>query len=316
MGFKRWVEQEKVFRWIPFWPVESLFLFLLAPGFILLIYISLLRWRTTFGPWWQASFGGFRNFTHVFRDPEFLYSIERSLAFAGIAVALEMLIGFILAFLVYKQIRGQKFYITIFLIPMMIVPVVVGYNFSMILIDTGPLNQILAWLGLGPLAASLTGMEFPIRWISAYRSAQAAVILADVWQWTPLCFLIFVSGLSALPPEPIRAAQVMGASRWQLFRHIQLPLLKPIIVIAFVVRSMEALKIFDQPMLLTLGGPGNATQTVAIFLWRRVWEFNKIAYGAAAALLLLILFSFIIFFSIRLLLRERARLEEEAGPRP
>ena len=125
---------------------------------------------------------------------------------------------------------------------------------------------------------------------------------------------VALRGLTGLPPDPVRAAQVMGATRWQVFRYVQLPLLKPVIVIALVVRTMEALKIFDLPMLLTQGGPGNATETLSIFLWRNAWVFNKVSYAAAASLLVLVLFSAVIFASIWLLRRERAALEAD-GPR-
>jgi ABC-type sugar transport system permease subunit len=104
----------------------------------------------------------------------------------------------------------------------------------------------------------------------------------------------------------------MGATRWQVFRHVQLPLLKPIIVIAVVIRTMEAFKIFDMPMLLTQGGPGNATETISVYLWRNAWIFNKISYAAAASLTLLVLFSVLIYTSIWLLRRERSRLDAEA----
>ena len=219
-------------------------------------------------------------------------------------MVLELLLGFGLALLTYRSFRGRRFYFTVFLIPMMIIPVVVGYDFSMLLIDTGPLNSVLS---------AVTGLDVRIRWMSEYRAAQAAVILADVWQWTSLTFLIFVSGLSALPQAPIRAARVMGATRWQVFRHVELPLLKPVIVIAVVIRSMEALKIFDMPMLLTQGGPGNATETISIYLWRNAWIFNKISYAAASSLLLLIVFTALIFASIWLLRRERRQLDAEVA---
>ena len=144
-------------------------------------------------------------------------------------------------------------------------------------------------------------------------AAQWAIILADVWQWTSLTFLIFLSGFSALPPELINAARVMGASRWQIFRRVQLPLLKPAIVIAVVIRTMEALKLFDQAVLLTFGGPGDSTQTIAFFLWRQVWQFNKYGFGAAASVLLLLLFSTLIYGGIYLLVRERALLQQSEG---
>ncbi len=305
LTLRQWLEQERVFRLLPLIPVQLLILSLLAVPFLLTIWISLLRWRLTRGFWTDAPFGALSNFVDALTDEGFLNSILRTFAFAGTAVAFELLIGFGVALLTYKNFRGRRFYLTVFLIPMMIIPVVVGYDFSMLLIDTGPLNSVLSLV---------TGLDVRVRWMSEWRAAQVAVILADIWQWTPLTFLILVSGLSALPAEPIKAAQVMGATRWQVFRYVQLPLLKPVIIIALVIRSMEALKIFDMPMLLTQGGPGNATETLSIFLWRNAWVFNKVSYAAAASLVLLVLFSGVIFAGIWLLKRERARLEAEGAP--
>ncbi len=302
---RQWLEQERVFRVLPLIPVQLLILSLLAVPFLLTIWISLLRWRLTRGFWTDAPFGGLSNFIDALTDEGFLFSILRTFIFAATAVTFELLIGFGLALLTYKSFRGRRFYLTVFLIPMMIIPVVVGYDFSMLLIDTGPLNSALSLV---------TRLDVRVRWMSEWRAAQVAVILADIWQWTPLTFLIFVSGLSALPAEPIKAAQLMGATRWQVFRYVQLPLLKPVIIIALVIRSMEALKIFDMPMLLTQGGPGNATETLSIFLWRNAWIFNKVSYAAAASLILLVVFSAAIFASIWLLKRERARLEAEGAP--
>ena len=302
--FGQWLEQERVFRFLPLIPVQLLILTLLFVPFVLTIYISLLRWRLTRGFWTEAPWGGLSNFLDALTDPGFFDAIGRTFLFAGTAVVIELLIGFGLALLTYRSFRGRRFYFTVFLIPMMIIPVVVGYDFSMLLIDTGPLNSVLS---------ALSGLDVRVRWMSDYRAAQVAVILADVWQWTSLTFLIFVSGLVALPTDPIRAAQVMGATRWQVFRYVQLPLLTPVIVIAVVIRTMEALKIFDMPMLLTQGGPGNATETISIYLFRNAWIFNKISYAAASSLILLVIFTALIYLSIWLLRRERARLEAEAA---
>ena len=302
--FPGWLAQERVFRLIPFVLVEGLFLLLLALPFVLTIYISLLRWRAN-RPFEQASFEGLANYARVLAEPEFWWSLGRTFYFAGVAVSFELLVGFLLAMLVHQDFRGRKVYITIFLLPMMVVPVVVGYNFSMIYVDSGPLNQLLAPF-LEPF-----GIDPRIRWLSHPVAAQWAIILADVWQWTSLTFLIFLSGFSALPQELINAARVMGASRWQIFWRVQLPLLKPAIVIAVVIRTMEALKLFDQAVLLTFGGPGDATQTIAFFLWRQVWQFNKYSFGAAASVLLLLLFAALIYGGIYLLVRERALLQQE-----
>jgi multiple sugar transport system permease protein len=291
---------------MPFIMVEGLFITLLALPFLLTIYISLLHWRAN-RPFEQAMFSGLVNFEAVLADPEFWAALGRTVSFAAIAVSIELFLGFCLAMLLAKETLGRRLYITIFLSPMMVVPVVVGYNFSMIYVDSGPLSQVLAPV-LQPL-----GISPRIRWLSHPTAAQAAIILADVWQWTSLTFLIFLSGFSALPQELTRAAQVMGASRWQIFWRIELPLLKPVIVIAVVIRSMEALKLFDPSVLLTFGGPGTATQTIAFYLWRQVWQFNKFSFGAAASILLLLLFAILIYGGIYLLVRERASLRHEGN---
>ena len=300
-----WLAQERVFRLIPFVLVEGVFLLLLAIPFGLTIYISLLKWRAS-RPFEQAYFEGLGNYADVLADTEFWWALARTFYFAAVAVSLELLIGFVLAMLVTRTARGQRLYTTVFLIPMMVVPVVVGYNFSMIYVDSGPLNQLLA-----PFAA-LFGFDPRIRWLSHPIAAQWAIILADVWQWTSLTFLIFLSGFSALPAQLVNAARVMGASPWQIFWRVQLPLLRPVIVIAVVIRSMEALKIFDQSVLLTFGGPGNSTQTVAFYLWRQVWQFNKFGFGAAASMLLLVMFAVLIYAGIYLLVRQRSVALAEA----
>ncbi len=299
-----WLAQERVFRWIPFILVEATFLLVIVIPFILTIYISLLRWRAN-RPFEQAYLSGFHNYESVLTDAGFWNALGRTFYFAGFAVIFELLIGFILAMLVHQVTRGRRIYITIFLIPMMVVPVVAGYNFSMIYLDSGPLNQLLApFLGM-------FGIDPRIRWLSDPLAAQWAIIIADVWQWTSLTFLIFLSGFSALPPQLINAARVMGASRRQIFFWVELPLLRPAIIIAVVIRTMEALKLFDPVVLLTYGGPGTSTQTIAFYLWEQVWQFNKYSFGAAASILLLFIFSFLIFTGIWLLTRQQTQFERE-----
>jgi multiple sugar transport system permease protein len=299
-----WLAQERVFRWIPFVLVEATFLLIIVIPFILTIYISLLRWRAN-RPFEQAYLSGFHNYESVLNDAGFWASLGRTFYFAGFAVVFELLIGFMLAMLVHQVTRGRRIYITIFLIPMMVVPVVAGYNFSMIYLDSGPLNQLLApFFGI-------FGIDPRIRWLSDPLAAQWAIIIADVWQWTSLTFLIFLSGFSALPPQLINAARVMGASRRQIFFWVELPLLRPAIMIAVVIRTMEALKLFDPVVLLTYGGPGTSTQTIAFYLWEQVWSFNKYSFGAAASILLLFIFSFLIFTGIWLLTRQQTQFERE-----
>ncbi len=294
----KWLASERVFRLIPFVLVEGLFIVTILIPFALTIWISMLKWRAN-RPFETAVFAGGENYLAVLETDQFWSSVGRTFYFAGTAVVLELLLGFFLAMMVTNCTRSKKLYTTIFLVPMMIVPIVVGYNFSMIYIDSGPLNQLLA-----PVLERF-GVDPRIRWLSHPVAAQWAIILADVWQWTSLTFLIFLSGFAALPKQLINAARVMGASPSQIFFWVQLPLLKPAIAIAVVIRSMEALKMFDPVVLLTFGGPGTSTQTVAYFLWEQVWQFNKFSFGAAASILLLFLFSFLIFAGIFTIIRQR-----------
>ena len=300
--FARWLASERVFRLIPFVMVEALFILVVLIPFVLTVWISLLKWRAN-RPFETARFTGLENYETVLTNDQFWLALGRTFYFAGFAVALELVLGFVLAMLVSRCTWSKKVYTTIFLIPMMIVPIVVGYNFSMIYIDSGPLNQILA-----PFLERF-GIDPRIRWLSHPVAAQWAIILADVWQWTSLTFLIFLSGFAALPRQLVNAARVMGASPWQTFWRVELPLLKPAIVIAVIIRSMEALKLFDPVVLLTFGGPGTSTQTVAYFLWEQVWVFNKFSFGAAASILLLFIFSALIFFGVYMLVSQRRAVE-------
>ena len=292
-----------MFRWIPLIPVQLFFFFLTFP-FFLLIYISLLRWRVSRGPWYEAPFGGLFNFKRILGNPEFYEAFGRTLVFVAIAVPLEFLLGFIIAYLVTRDSSLKRFLTTMFLVPMMIIPVVVGYNFSMIFIQDGPFNQALSWI---------VGTKVHIAWLSVPWSAMAAIIIGDIWQWTPLMFLMMVAGLSALPKALIDAGRVLGASSWQIFWRIKVPLLKPIFLIAIILRAMEAFKVFDLPMLLTRGGPVNATQTIAVYLYELGWDYANISKAASSSVVILLFALTIIILAIRVLKRAAMEAERELG---
>jgi multiple sugar transport system permease protein len=169
----RWLGSDRIFPFIPFVLVEALFLLTVLVPFALTIWISLFKWRAN-RPFETARFTGLENYAAVLATDQFWFALGRTFYFAGVAVALELLIGFVLAMLVSRCTRSRKLYTTLFLTPMMIVPIVVGYNFSMIYIDSGPLNQLLA-----PFIEQL-GIDPRIRWLSHPVAAQWAIIIADV----------------------------------------------------------------------------------------------------------------------------------------
>ena len=137
--------------------------------------------------------------------------------------------------------------------------------------------------------------------------ALPSVILVDIWQWTPFMFLILLAGLQAIPQEPYEAAMIDGASAWQTFRDITLPLLKPAILIALLLRTMDLLRIFDQVFILTQGGPGFATETISLYIYKTAFRFFDFGYAAAMSFVLLILVNFISIGYIRFLRRQEAK---------
>ncbi|HEV2764263.1 MAG TPA: sugar ABC transporter permease, partial [Pyrinomonadaceae bacterium] len=145
-----------------------------------------------------------------------------------------------------------------------------------------------------------------LTWTASPRLALASVVAVDVWQWTPFMFLVLLAGLQAIPQEPYEAALIDGASRWQTFRDVTLPLLKPAILIALLLRTMDLLRVFDQIFILTEGGPGFATETVSLYVYRTAFRFGDFGYAAAMSFVLLLLTNAVSLLYIRLLQRQES----------
>jgi multiple sugar transport system permease protein len=176
------------------------------------------------------------------------------------------------------------------LVPMMIVPAVAGYMFWMMFQSNGPINAVIT---------AIIGQPFTLAWLSSEIPATIAVIIAEVWQWTPLMFLIMASGLVGLPEDQMRAATMLGASGWQKFRYLMLPMLKPIIIIALVIRGMEAVKIFDSIFLMTAGGPARATESLSIYMYKVAFQQVRWSFSAAAAMTVLVIMTIIASYALR-----------------
>jgi len=233
------------------------------------------------------------NFTRLISDNFFLSAMAHTIVFAIGALTLEFLIGLCLALLLNSQIRGRGFFRATLLIPMMLPTVVVGVVWRLLLNPNfGAINGTLKYFGVN--TESLT-------WTASPRLAMLSVIGVDVWQWTPFVFLVLLAGLQAIPDEPYEAALIDGSSRWQTFRYITLPLLKPAILIALLLRTMDLLRVFDQIFILTEGGPGFATETISLYIYRTAFRFFDFGYAAAMSFVLLALTNIISTIYIRLL---------------
>jgi multiple sugar transport system permease protein len=217
-----------------------------------------------------------------------------TMLYVVVGVACQYLIGLGLALLCAQPLPGRRFFRVVFLLPMMITPVGVGYLFRM-LADTnkGPLEPL--WIALGM-------QDFA--WSNNAWGARIAVMIGDIWQWTPFMFIVLLAAIEAQEIEPVEAAIVDGASSFDIFRHITLPAILPVSTTLILIRIIEAFKIIDLPNILTNGGPGTATETLTLYAYR-IWRALDIGGSAAIAYILLFLVTFIATLYVRAL---RSRL--------
>jgi multiple sugar transport system permease protein len=254
------------------WVLPAL-LVLVALSIYPLIYAVKVSLTTSSGAFTPA------NFTRLFQDRLFAISAAQTIVFTLVALGIEFALGLALAVLIDSLARGRTFFRAGLLTPMLLPPVVAAVAWRLIYNPQfGVLNGTLRVLGFNTSA---------LTWTSGENSALLSVILVDVWEWTPFLFLLLSAGLQAIPPEPLEAARIDGARAWQIFRDVTLPLLKPTIVLALLLRAMDLMRIFDQIFILTQGGPGTATETVSLYIYRTAFRFSNFGYAAAMSFVLL-----------------------------
>lgn len=268
---------------------------LLAPTIAVLLALTIypLIYSIKISLQGEAGNWTFQNFTRLAADRFFLSALAHTFVYAAIALTFEFLIGLALALLLNSQMRGRSVFRALLLVPMMLPPVVVGVVWRLMLNSNfGAVNGTLKEFGINTDA---------LTWTASPKLAMASVILADIWQWTPFMFLILLAGLQAIPQEPYEAALIDGSSAWQTFQHVTLPLLRPAILIALLLRTMDLLRVFDQIFILTEGGPGFATETVSLYIYRTAFRFSNFGYAAAMSFVLLAITNVISVGYIRVL---------------
>lgn len=232
------------------------------------------------------SFIGLDNFARAFRDAEVRDSVRVTAIYVAAAVTAEIVLGLLLAYLFNRHIFARGFLRSIIILPIFATPLAVGYLFFTIYYEVG-----------GPL-------EFlGIPWLSHPQWALVSVILVDVWQWTPFCFLVFLAALQGIPDELVESARLDTNSSWSLWTQVILPMLQPVIIIVLLLRMAEALKLFDVVSALTKGGPGTATQAYTLLAFTRGFKLNDFGYASAMAYLLLIVVMIVITLFFRRLRR-------------
>jgi multiple sugar transport system permease protein len=236
---------------------------------------------------------GFGNYIQLWSDPEFLNSLWVTVSFVAVAVIIETLLGLALALFCAREFRGIRLLRTILIVPMVITPVVVAIVFRLIYAsDAGMLTAFSEALGGQPV--QILGQPGP---------AFLGLVALDVWEWTPLMFLILLAGLQSLPVEPFEAARVDGAGAWRTFVDHTLPMLRPVIAVAIVLRTIDAFGTFDQVFVLTGGGPGQATLLLSIFGYNTAFKFQETGYAAALFVTMGLLVLALALAAVRLLRR-------------
>jgi multiple sugar transport system permease protein len=261
-------------------PAQLTVMFVVLVPTLIVIWLSLTDWQPTAGiPWYKAEFIWFWNFDDLRYDDRFINAVIRTIFVVTVCVGTELLLALALALLFLDEWPWRKLAVSIIILPMMIVPVDAANAFFMLFNDRGPINHVISLI---------IGSVFDFSWLSHPVWALVPIMLAEIWQWTPLMFLLVLTGFMNLPENQVRAAMALGASPTRIFFRIMLPLLLPVMIIAVLIRSIETFKIFDPVYILTRGGQGAATETISMFMYNGAFVYFRIGYIAAAALIVLV----------------------------
>jgi len=258
------------------------------------IVISFFKWPKL--PINPPTFAGLYNFYKLFKDPTLRISLSVTFKFVGAAILCEIVFGLILALVLNKIHKLRGVIISYLLIPSML-PMVASGVIWLLLFSTyyGPVNHVLS---------ELFSIE-PIPWLTSSTWSFVSIVIADVWQWTPFTMIIILSGLVSVPEEIVDAAKVDGASNFQKFFRIILPYISPVLLVAVIIRTVDAFKTFGMPLLMTGGGPGNATKILGLYIYDTGFLHWNFSYAAAISIIYLILIIIIINVYLKVLTIER-----------
>jgi multiple sugar transport system permease protein len=281
--------RKKLVPWMFVLPCLVIILFVTIFPTIYTLGLSFTKWEIH-SP--DRPFIGFNNYLELFMTPRFRNSLLVTAIVVVCGVGVELVLGFALAQLVTGIKVGRRILVSAFLLPVMVMPVVVGYVWRLLWdAQYGPINQVIGWI---------IGRPFYFTWLGQRWTAIFAILVTEIWQWTPFMFLIFLSGLASLDPELFEAADIDGASRWKKLWYLEIPLLRPIIIVALLIRGLDALKFFDIIFTLTTGGPGTSTETIAYYIYQTGYQFFRLGYGAAASFIMLIVIAVVLTYLMKL----------------
>src|SRR4051794_16211519 len=290
-------------QWRPpsYWPF-------VLPALIIVLAVIVFSW--IFTGWmslheWEVGqptkFVGLFNFLRRPNDPRFVEAIGHTLVYTALSVILPLIFGTLAAVVFHQKFPLRGFMRGLYIMPMMATPVAIALVWTMMFHpQLGVLNYLLSLAGIPPQL-----------WVFDPATVIPSLVLVETWQWTPLVMLIVLGGLAAIPTEPYESALIDGATFWQMFRFITLPLITPFLFIAAMIRMIDAVKSFDIIFAITQGGPGSASETINIYLYSVAFVYYDIGYGSAIALVFFVII--VVLAAVMLYARQRMHWVEAGG---
>ncbi len=245
-------------------------------------------------PWSDARWVGLETFLRTLQDPAVWRSLRITLLFAFVCVTAEMVLGIALALALEdrpgRPLRGVAFFRTLFILPMMIAPIAVGLTWRYLFdAQFGLVNALLGVFGAQPVA-----------WLANEHMAFAAIVIADIWQWTPFVFIMMIAALANVDTAVLEAARMDGANWWQTTFRVKLPMVMNVIVVTLLMRLIDAFRVLEVVYILTFGGPGDATEILSLHIYKTAFVGQQLGAAAAISVLLLAVVAGLSWFALRL----------------
>ncbi len=266
-------------------------LVILLIGLFPVIYTALISVQNLTMMAEDTSFHGLLHYATLISDARFWMALRNTLIFTAIALPVELLLGLALAYLFLERMPGKQIFVALLVMPVVISPIIAGATWRLLFDNRyGPINQILGWFAGEPVT---------ILWVVNPNFVYPAILIAEIWQWTPFMFLLLLAALSNLDRSQLEAAELDGAGFWRTFRQIVLPAIWPVLAIAVLIRGLDLFRLFDVVWALTRGGPGTRTETISIYAYVKGFQQFETSYTAAMAFVIIVLLSVVVTLLLR-----------------
>ena len=276
------------FKYLLIWPAV---LVLLLIGVFPLINVLVVSFQDVSLIVEDTSFHGLLNYGRIFDDVRLWEAIWHTVAFTAVALPLELALGMAMALLFVEHMRGRAIFVALLIIPTVISPIVAGTMWRLMFdVQFGPINQILGWLAGHPVT---------ITWTVDSTFVWPAILLTEIWQWTPFMFLLLLAALSNVDKSQLEAAQIDGASNLRIFHKIVLPSIWPVMAIALLIRALDLFRLFDIVWALTKGGPGTLTETASTYAYVLGFQQFETSYTSAIAFVIVVLLSIVVVLALK-----------------